>query len=202
MIQPFQYRASAAPPYTAFSAAVMILFCGGCLPKLSPDDLSQLRPQRPPELEKLNMLLGEWETTGEIRMAVLDAPIHTKGKNRATWSLDGRVVLDQAELDMGPLGPMTGMSLWTWDPQSKKYHMHWFDSFGETSFATVSYHAGSKTWRMKARGQKYGHSTAGHGTLRAIDADTLEWTWNETDSLGWINFAEMKGISRRVKGAS
>ncbi|MCH7802377.1 MAG: cyclic nucleotide-binding domain-containing protein, partial [Chloroflexi bacterium] len=58
------------------------------------------------------------------------------------------------------------------------------DSFGEISEAVVRSDEASQTWHMRAKGQKYGHATSGRGTLRCIDENTLEWTWNEYDALG------------------
>lgn len=178
-------------------ACLSAVFLTGCLPKLSTSDLGQLRPQRPAELDRLEMLLGDWETTGEIRMTVADDVIHTRGHNHAEWSLDRRMFVEHAQLDMGAMGPMSGMSIWTYDEGAKKYRMWWFDSFGETSEAVVKFDEKTSTWHMKATGQKYGYSTSGSGTIRRIDADTLEWTWVER-GFKLLKLAEMKGTSRRV----
>lgn len=175
-----------------------LLSTTGCLPKLSSTDLARLRPERPVELDRLNMFLGEWETTGEIKLAVSDEIIHTKGRNKAHWSMDGRMLLDHAELDMGPMGPMTGMSIWTYDEGSGKFRMWWFDSFGETSEAVAKWNERRRSWMLKATGRKYGYTTSGHGSVRVIDDNTVEWTWVEQDGMGVITFANMKGISRRI----
>ena len=175
----------------------VIAFVSGCMPKMTLESIKQMQPPRPVELDRLEMLLGEWETTGEVRMAVLDEPMRTTGSNIATWALDRRMVVEHASLDMGPLGKMTGMSIWSWDPTIKKYRMWWFDSFGETAEAVVTYDEATETWHMRGTGQKYGYKTSGRGTLRRVDDDTLEWTWKEYDALGLIKFADMKGVSRR-----
>ena len=169
----------------------------GCMPKMSFEDIKQMQPPRAVELDRLEMLLGDWITEGEVSMAVMDEVMRTTGTNHAVWSLDRRMVVDHADLDMGPLGKMTGMSIWSWDPSIKKYRMWWFDSFGETSEAIVTYNESTQTWHMKGKGQKYGYKTSGRGTLRRIDDDTLEWTWKEYDAFGIIQLADMKGISRR-----
>lgn len=169
----------------------------GCMPKMSVDDLGAMQPPRPKQLDRLDMLLGRWETTGEIRMAMLDEPVKTGGTNDATWALGKRMLIEHADLDMGPMGHMTGMSVWTWDEARGKYRMWWFDSMGEFSEATVTYNERTKTWSMRGKGSKHGFITFGRGTLRQIDDDTLEWTWREYDPLGLFKFADMKGISRR-----
>lgn len=176
----------------------MIPMCG-CMPKMSVQDVKAMQPARPADLDRLDALLGEWETTGEVQMAVLDKPLHTTGANSARWTLDKRFLVEQARLNMGELGELTGTSVWSWDPQIKKYRMWWFDSFGETSAATVTYDEKTRTWTMKGSGQKYGHKTLGRGTLRHIDDNTVEWTWKEYDALGLFQLADMKGTSRKKR---
>lgn len=178
-------------------AACCIVPVAGCMPKMTIESIKQMQPPRPVELDRLEMLLGDWETEGQVVMSVLDEPMRSTGTNSARWALDKRMLVEHAELDMGPLGKMTGMSIWSWDPTIKKYRMWWFDSFGETSEAVVTYDEASETWHMKAKGKKYGHSTSGRGTIRRIDDDTLEWTWKEYVALGLIKVADMKGTSRR-----
>ena len=169
----------------------------GCMPKMTVDQIKQMQPARPVELDRLDMLLGRWETEGQVKLSVLDEPLRTTGTNEAVWSLDRRMLIEHAELNMGALGKLTGMSIWTWDPSRKKYRMWWFDSFGETSEAMVTYNEATETWHMSGTGQKWGYNTRGRGTLRRIDADTLEWTWQEWDRLGLFKLADMKGLSRR-----
>jgi len=188
-----------------FALVVLAMVTGGsagCMPKMSIEQIKAMQPVRPPQLDRLDMLLGKWETSGEVRMTVLDGVLSTSGSNEATWAMDKRFLVDRADLNMGELGAMTGMSIWTWDPTVRKYRMWWFDSFGETSEATASYNETTRTWHMKARGQKYGHATTGKGTLRQIDENTLEWTWKEYAGLGLIKLADMKGISRRQEAAT
>ena len=75
--------------------------------------------------------------------------------------------------------------------------MWWFDSFGETPEAVVTYDEVTQTGHMKGKGQKCGCATTGRGTLRRIDANTLEWTWKEDAFYGLFKMANMKGIGRR-----
>lgn len=168
------------------------------MPKLTVEQISQFQPEKPVELRRLDMFLGEWETNGTIEMAVLDEPIVTSGRNRAEWMLDGYVLEDKADLDMGPFGRMKGTTLWTYDSAIGKYRMWWFDTLGETSAVVAAFDERSQMWRMKAAGQKYGRRTSGRGTIRRIDENTLEWTWDEASASGLIRFAKMHGISRRV----
>lgn len=178
--------------------AFLSLFALGCMPKMTVEQIAQYAPNRPPELDRLNMFVGDWQTTGTIELAMLDEPIATSGRNHAEWILDGCVVEDQSDLDMGPFGRVKGKTLWAWDPALGKYRMWWFDTLGETSEVVATFNKRTDTWHMKAKGQKHGWRTSGRGTIRRIDDNTLEWTWNEASASGLVRFAKMRGTSRRI----
>ena len=145
----------------AIFATVLV---AGCMPKMTVTQIKAIQPARPWQLDRLEMLLGRWTTTGEVTMSVLDSVLKTRGTNEASWSMDRRMLIDHAELEMGELGRLTGMSVWTWDPTRKKYRMWWFDSFGETSEANVTYNEATETWHMSGTGQEWGNNTRGKGT--------------------------------------
>jgi len=184
---------------TTVTLALLTILASGCLPKMTAEELGSFSPDRPEQLDKLDMLLGTWETAGEVRMAILDEVVHTTGTNEAKWSLDRRMLIDQAKLDMGPLGKLTGFTVWTWDDAIGKYRMWWFDSMGEFSEGIVTYDEKRQLWKIRTTGSKYGYSTSGTGTIRRMDDDTLEWTWREGDGWGFITFADMRGVSHRRK---
>jgi hypothetical protein len=170
---------------------------GGCMPRMTIEEIADMRPPRAPELDRLDRLVGDWDTVGEVRMAVLDETLQTTGRSSAQWMLDKRFLREDAELDMGALGRVTGTSIWSYEPGANKYHMWWFDSLGETSHAVITFNHRTDTWHMRTRGRKYGYATSGRGTLRHVDDDTLEWTWQEFDGTGLFKLADMKGVSRR-----
>ena len=187
-----------AARYASGSLSAAAALLAGCHAPGSAAHSCLQRPSPPTELRQLDALAGSWETTGEVRLAVLDEPFQTRGSNRAEWTLDGRLLADYAALEMGPMGHVSGMSLWMFDSSIKRFRMSWFDSLGEVSEAIVRFDERTRTFHMRAVGAKYGFRTSGRCRLRVVDSDTLEWTWKDYDSLGLIKFADMHGISRRV----
>lgn len=169
----------------------------GCMPKTRSEQIKYMLPPRAVELDRLEMLLGDWTIEAEVAMVVMDAPMQATGGSKAVWSLDRRMVVEHVDLDMGPFGTMTGMSIWSWDPSIREYRRWWFGSFGDTFETIATYNEATQTWHLRGKGQKFGHITSGRGTLRRIDDDTLEWTWKEYAFLGMFQIADMKGISRR-----
>ena len=152
---------------------------------------------RPTELDQLNALAGKWRTEGEVRMLGFGDPIRTTGKSEANWECDRRLLVERSTFDMGPLGPMSGVSVWSYDARSRRYEMHWFDSFGESAKGTARFDAKKNSWEMRVRGRNAVTDIAADGTIRIVDDNTLEWTWKQYDAWHFIKFADMKGRSVR-----
>ena len=154
-------------------------------------------PKRTAEFDHLDMFVGEWETTGEIKMIGVDEPFKITGTSSAKWECDKRLVVDRAEYDMGPLGSMTGVTVWGFEPKSGKFRMWWFDSFSESATGRASYDEKTRTWSMKTKGKNAWCNIVNKGTIRQVDNDTLEWTWTQWDAWHIWKISEMKGTSRR-----
>lgn len=184
--------------FTILLSLTCFTLCTACLlPKFDLETVKQLIKDRPQELDALNMLVGEWVTSGEVKMIGMDETIQTHGTGSAAWECDGRILVDRSEYDMGPMGLMSGVSIWTWDSAKKKYRMWWYDSFGEIAYGTARYDKSTQTWHFKNRGHSSLCNVTSIGTIRMIDENTLEWTYDQWDSWGILKFSTMKGTSRR-----
>ncbi len=133
------------------------------------------------------------------RLDALEAkePIKTTGQNAATWECDGRFLVDRSTYDLGPLGPMTGLNIWTWDDSDRCFRIWWFDGLGESAQGTARFDASSQTWRIRTRGSNGRCSVLSRGTIRHVDNDHLEWTWRQWDGWGIFRISEMHGSSVR-----
>jgi hypothetical protein len=109
-------------------------------------------------------------------------------------------MVERDDYEMGDLGRVTDVSVWTWDEKSKTFRIARFDSMGGVSTGTADYHEKSATWRLKSKTKTPWGTMVSRGTVKKIDEDTLEWTWDEWpawDWLGLVQIAEMKGTNRR-----
>lgn len=177
---------------------VVLTGLAGCMPTMTVEQMKAKMPERPAELDLLNMMVGRWEGTGTMKFTFLDETLEGKGTNTAAWECDNRVLVNRGTYEMGELGTMNGIEIWTWDDKAGKYRMHWFDSFGMTGNGTAKYDEETRTWHMKSRGKDPdGHKTISEGTITYTDADTLEWTWTEWSALKLFKIVEMSGTSRR-----
>lgn len=179
--------------------AVVVAVCGtGCAPcRMDVEQMKAMLPSRAPEFDALEMLAGSWKTSGRVRMAGLARSIETTGTSKAAWACGRRLMVEHSTFDMGDLGTMNGMSIWTWDARAGRYRMWWFDSFGESATGTARLDEASKTWHVRTVGRNPWTRVRSKGTIQAIDADTLEWTWSQRDGLALFKLAHMQGVSHR-----
>lgn len=177
---------------------VVLTGLAGCMPTMTIEQMKEMMPDRPAELDLLNMIAGRWEGTGTMKFTFLEEVIEIQNTDTATWECDNRVLINRGTYEMGELGTMTGIEIWTWDDKAGKFRTQWFDSFGMTANGTAKFDEETKTWHKRVRGKgPDGHKTVQEGTITYIDADTLEWTWTEWSSFKLFKIAEMSGTSRR-----
>lgn len=186
--------------FCAVSLAFVMSACAGCMPTMSVEVMEQMQPQRPVELEKLNMFEGRWEGTGEAKIAGLDEVLSMKGGWQADWECDGWYLVSREEFEMGESGKVKGLGLWTWDPKRNTYRTLWFGAAGAMVDATTTYDEPTRTWTLKFKGDSPAGATAGRGCVKMVGDDTMEWTWDEWprwDFLRLFKSTEMKGTYKR-----
>ena len=177
----------------------LVLLTGsvGCMPTMTIEQMKAMTPERPAELDLLNMIAGRWEVTGTMNFTFLEDALETTGTQTAAWECHNRVLVNRGTYEMGELGTMSGIEIWTWDDKAGKFRTHWFDSFGMTASGTAKYDEETKTWHLKSKGNGPNGRMISEGTITYTDADTLEWTWTEWSSLKLFKIVEMSGTSRR-----
>lgn len=185
------------PRLLALVSLCLVTMTACSAPPMSFEAMKAMMLPRSPELDALEMLAGDWTTEGQVQFIGMDEPITTTGTSSAAWACDKRFLIDRSEYDMGPLGPMTGVSIWGWDPQRKHFVFWWFDGFGERATGTARYDKNAKVWHIITRGQSTRCNVKSKGTIKMIDANTLEWTWEQWSAWGFLKYADMKGVSRR-----
>lgn len=183
------------------SAGFLVLAATGC--GAPARDMAPARPgPRAPETDALGMYVGEWEGAGEARFPGDPTVYKAASIDRYAWACDRTFLVNDLEVSRGENRGMVGRGGWTWDANARKYRNWWFDSDGSTATGTATFDAPTRTWHvfMDSHNTLTGRKTYGSGVSRFIDANTIEWTWNEWDNslrLG-TPLMEMKGtLSRR-----
>ncbi len=183
--------------FRAIGLTCTCLLMTGCTPKFTIEDIKNMTPERPVELDKLEMFMGTWESETEMNMSGLDEVLKGTGVGTMSWKADKRYLVEESEFDMGELGKMSGMGIWTYDPTIRRYRNWWFDSHGSVGQGTAKYCEESRTWHMKAKSKSPMGRTKGKGTAKFVDDDTIEWSWTERDGSGLFKIMDMTGTSRR-----
>jgi hypothetical protein len=179
---------------------VLAAVCGlavlsGCMPKMTVQEMKDMMPKRPAELDHLNMWAGSWEFSGEAKMAMLEEPMQTSGESEAAWAGDNWYMISNGVFRMGELGESKGHEVWTYDAKAKKFRSSWADSMGMMGYGEGTYDADTRTWKMKATGYGPWGKSSMKGTAKFINDDTVEFTWAEYSGL--TKTMEMTGTSHR-----
>jgi len=167
---------------------------------MNAETMKQMRPPRPLELEHLAVLIGKWDTSAETRMICLNMILPVRGVTENSWAGDGWCMIERGEYEMGELGTIHETGVWTWDSKGKRFSTWRCDSFGGTRIGTAKFDEASRTWTLKAKRHGSWGSSTDRGTIKIVDDNTLEWTWDEWsgwDPLRLFKMAEFRGTSRR-----
>lgn len=169
----------------------------GCMPKMTIEDLKAMKPQRPAELDKLNVFTGKWQATGEAKLSGLDQVLKSSGTSQGQWEGDGWYLVNHNTVHMDELGDMSAIETWTYDVHSDKYRSTWVDSMGSVGTGVAWLDDDTNTWHVKATSHgPMGKSTM-KGKARVVDDNTIEWEWAEYTFFGLFKTMEMKGTSRK-----
>ncbi len=175
--------------------ACMIL--PGCMPKMTIEEMQEMMPKRPIELDKLNAFVGQWEFQGEADMAMLDEPIPSTGTGESKWDDSRWFLVGDSVFKMQGFDDMRAHDTWTYDSHSKKYRSTWVDSMGSTGTGTAKYNEKTNTWTMRATSHGSHGKMKMKGWVKIVDADTMEWCWTEYAMGGLMKTMEMRGTSKR-----
>jgi hypothetical protein len=156
-------------------------------------------PPRPAELDRLDMLVGAWEGTAEMKVVGSDEVVTSKGVETISWDADKWVLLSHFQYAMGDDEEMKGLEIWTWDAKAGKYRIWSFDNSGYCESGTATYDEETRTWHFKGKSRSTvtGESFVGKGSAQMVDDNTQEWNYTIWDGWKLRKLMEFKGTSRR-----
>jgi uncharacterized protein DUF1579 len=104
------------------------------------------QPARPLELDLLNMFIGRWMTEGDT-IAQGDTPcVPIVASDVYQWLPGNHFVMHPAYGRIGDIG-VGGLEVIGFDPTTRQYQCHFFDSQGNTTRQTLSFRDGTWTWQ-------------------------------------------------------
>ncbi len=178
----------------------LLALTGGCATSMTVESLRDMMPSRPPEMARLQPLIGRWDTAADMHMICFDHTLAINGVSENSWADDGWHMLERSEFEIAGLGKVHELGVWAWDPSAKAFRTWRFDTWGGTRIGTAAFDEKSKTWTLKAKRKSAWGSSTDRGTIVLADESTLEWTWQEWpawDLLHVFKVAEFNGKSKR-----
>lgn len=179
-------------------AAVLAAMLMGCQQPQAEMAEMMKTPPRPVELDHLEMLVGTWEGTAEMKVMGSDEVMTGEGVETISWDADKWVLVSHFEYKMGD-DEMKGLAIWTWDAKAKKYRTWSFDNGGYQESATAKYDQETRTWHFKGKSGNTvtGKKSVGKGSSQMVDDDTQEWNYTVWDGWKLRKLMEFKGTSHR-----
>jgi Protein of unknown function (DUF1579) len=101
--------------------------------------------QRVPEHDLLNSLIGKWITVGETIPTNGAPAVRIDASDIYEWVAGGFYVVHTAYGSIGD-APVGGIEMIGFDPETKKFRTHFFDSQGNISNQDLTFHDGMWTW--------------------------------------------------------
>jgi hypothetical protein len=180
--------------FLAFAVAVAGLT--GCAQSAPDMSAMMKKPAPPPELQSLAGLIGNWTGEAEFVSPKPEEPAVMKGSQKNGWALDGMAFRSEGMYEM-PGGEMVnGVETVMWDAGKKKFRAFYNNSWGEMGVGWWDVSDDGKSIHVTAEGVRPdGSSMSGSGSMRFVDADTIEWEWSE----GGFGGMKLKGVTRRAK---
>lgn len=188
---------------TAWAAAALLALCG-CQAG-GPADMGgpPKKPAVPAEMAKLNGLIGDWQGEFSMMPAGVTDPAQAMkmtSKTKIEPVLDGMFLRETMEGDMGEMGKMSGVSMYSYDPHQKEYRTFWFSNWGEAVEGDMEHDEKSGEWRMSWKGHSpTGQPVIGEAVMKLTDSNTLTWSMTEWDSWHMKKLMTGSGTAKRVK---
>lgn len=168
----------------------------GCAEKQG--DMAMTPPPRPPQLDRLEMWVGVWDNSGEMK-ACNGKLMKTHGTHDVKWDLNKNLLIERLSADMEGMPPMNGIGIYSYDYREKEFKYRYYGEHGDTMHGELDYNEKSGVWTMKTKGYNpmMKMTTTGQGTFCFPDANTINWTWKEWDGLHLAKLFEGTGTVKR-----
>lgn len=183
-------------PLYALLAGACVALVGCAKPEFTVETFKQMIEPRPAELDHLNVFLGTWEMTGEMK-AGDSKPMHGTWTVTGSWELDQRAMLVKYDGKIEGELVEKGVEVWTWNSGTKRYDIWGYSNFGFGGEGHGRYNAEKKEFRVAMEHDMGGHKSRARGTMTIVDDKTVTWTHTGYDALGLFKQFEGCGTMKK-----
>lgn len=173
----------------------MSLICLFVIGFLAASAVAQMPMPKPaPELSKLDYLVGDWTTEGDMK----PGPMGPGGKFTTTDQLqwmEGKFFLVMHSKFAGAMGQGTSLAVFGYDPERKVYTYNEFDSMGQAdrSLGTVD----GDTWTWNSDENMGGQSFKGRYTMKVLSPTSYAFKFEmSTDGTKWTDMMDGKATKK------
>lgn len=138
-----------------------------------------------PEYQRLDVFVGNWQTTGQIYAGPSGTPIPIHGSDTYGWLPGGYFLVHHIDVRIGEES-MNGIEIIGYDALHQNYPMHFYDSQGNCGTMRASFNEGTCTFA--------GCSERFSGKF-SKDNNCLAGIWEQlNDQNCWVPWMEIKLI--------
>ena len=123
------------------------------------------------ELKRLDIFVGEWETTGEIKATANSPATILRGTDTYKWLPGEYFMIHLVDVKMGE-EQVYSTEIIGYDPLTKKYSMHYYGYKGKTGMMHAS--VADNTWRFTGETERFTGSFNDPGDLMSGYWERLE----------------------------
>lgn len=152
----------------------------------------------PPELKKLEILLGSWTSNDHMFESPFGPESNSTGKTTCKWVFNGMHLEGNHEFEMAGK-PMYGRSTWGWDPERKQYQIVWVDGTAPSAIVYNGAFSSDNTLVFYSTYMWQGKAVSEKLTYTFPDPDSYVFTMDSDMSGEMKRMMEQTGT--RAKGA-
>jgi len=148
-------------------------------------------PKPGPEVQKLGYFVGNWTSEGDMKENPFGMPAgHFTGNDKCEWFTGGWQVVCHTT-GKGPMGPMNGIGIISYNGEEKMYSYYGIDNMG---FAEMSKgNQNGNTWVYTADEKMGGKTFHGRYTMDTSSPDSYTFKYETSeDGQKWMTMMEGK----------
>jgi hypothetical protein len=131
-----------------------------------------------PGSKEFDFWVGEWKVSWP---SAKEQGKHDAGVNRVIKKMEGCVI--EENFDGGRTNPLRGMSVSTYNPQTRKWRQTWVDNYGAYLDFTGEFQDGQMIlWRETT--DPKGETIRQRMVWKNIRADSFDWSWESSKDGG------------------
>lgn len=147
-------------------------------------------PKPGPENKKLGYFVGTWKMDGEMKSGPMGPGGHMVGTSKCSWFEGGYTVVCN-DSGKGPMGPMKGMGILTYDREDKSYEYFGIDNMGMAEKAEGKIEGDN--WVYTNESKMNGKTFKGRYSIMNTKPDGYDFKWEMSeDGNTWNTMMEGK----------